>query len=399
MYKILDGIRVLDLSRYIAGPSCCRILGDLGADVIKVEKAGRGDEARHCAPFKNGDSLYFAAYNRNKRSVTVDFRSDKGKTVLRGLIEKCDVIVENFKAGTMEAMGFSFKEIQKINPRAILVSITGFGQTGPDAKRPAYDRIVSYRSHLYDVPAKDRFDPDKSRFADLGQGIAGVGPDLMSDTVAGINAALATMAAIYDREKTGKGQWVDFSMLTSSVGCWPIALAYYVATGSSDFYIVDAPNGEFKTKDGSWVVIIAGSQPMFMRVREIIDNPIIKDEKYIDVKNRIADMKLLQNIISDWVHERTFEEVDEIMVKNGVTCGKINGWDDVLHDRQLAHRGDLVPSVLEHCGPIPYAKFPAFFSNHKYETDLSVPDLGEHNNEVLADLLGMTPEEAEEYTK
>ena len=231
MYEILSDVRVLDISRYISGPSCCRILADMGAEVIKVEKAGHGDEGRHCGPFLNGSSLYFSAYNRNKKSVTVDFRSQKGKEVLRRLIEKSDVIVENFKAGTMAAMGFSYEEIAKINPRAILASITGFGQFGPDAKRPAYDQIVSLRAHLYANGEQE--------------GEFHIGPDLMSDTIMGINAATAIMVALYDRMKTGKGQWLDCCMLTSSVGSWPLAMADYAAYGEREKYLIDAPNLPF----------------------------------------------------------------------------------------------------------------------------------------------------------
>lgn len=384
MYNILNGVRVLDLSRYISGPSCCRILADMGAEVIKVEKAGHGDEGRHCGPFCNGSSLYFCAYNRNKKSITIDFRSEKGKAVLRRLIEKSDIIVENFKAGTMAAMGLGFDEIQKINPRAILVSITGFGQFGPDSKRPAYDQIISYRSHLYEKVAEGDFR---------------LGPELLSDTIMGMNAAMSAILALYDRVNTGKGQWVDCCMLTSSVGSWPIGLANYAANGDRGGYIIDAPNGKFQTKDGSWMILISGPQPMFMRLREIIDNPIIKDEQYINVENRIRDCELLCEIVRDWMKNKTSEEVDEIMAKNGITCGKIATWGDVLNDRQLKSRDDLIHLPVKNCGTVPYAKYPAKFSGHEYIEDTPVPELGADNVSVLGELLGMTPEEAEEYTK
>jgi len=384
MYEILNDIRVLDLSRYISGPSCCRILADMGAEVIKVEKAGHGDEGRHCGPFLNGSSLYFSAYNRNKKSVSVDFRSEKGKEILRRLIEKSDVIVENFKAGTMEAMGFSYQEIAKINPRAILASITGFGQFGPDSKRPAYDQIVSLRAHLYAKGERD--------------GEFHIGPDLMSDTIMGINAALAIMVALRDRDKTGKGQWLDCCMLTSSVGSWPLAMADYAAYGEREKYLIDAPNGIFKAKDG-YMQLTCGPQPMFMRVREVIEDPIIQDEKYIDVNNRIKDADLMVSRIAAWMEERTCEEIDEIMAEHGVTCGKICTWEDVLNDRQLAYREDLIQLPVKNCGTIPYAKFPAHFSGHEYITDTPVPELGADNITILTELLGMSMEEAKEYTR
>ena len=383
MINILNDVRVLDLSRYISGPSCCRILADMGAEVIKVEKAGHGDEGRHCGPFHNGSSLYFSAYNRNKKSITVDFRSDKGKELLRRLIAKSDVIVENFRAGTMAAMGLSFEEIQKINPRAILVSITGFGQFGPDSKRPAYDQIISYRAHLYASPKEGEFY---------------LGPDLMSDTIMGMNAATAAIAALYDRKTTGKGQWLDGCMLTSSAGSWPIALADYAMNGDRGPYLIDAPNAIYKTKDG-YVQMTSGPQPMYMRLRELIEDPIIQDEQYIDVKNRIRDHELLIERISAWTAERTCAEIDEVMAANGITCGKVCTWQDVIDDRQLAFRNDLIQLPVKNCGTVPYAKFPVQFSGHDYVEDTPAPELGENNVDVLTSLLGMTPEEAEEYTK
>ncbi|MBR5470914.1 MAG: CoA transferase [Oscillibacter sp.] len=381
MINILAGVRVLDLSRYISGPSCCRILADMGAEVIKVEKAGHGDEGRHCGPFSNGSSLYFSAYNRNKKSITIDFRSEKGQKVLRKLIEKCDIIVENFKAGTMAAMGLSFDEIQKINPRAILVSITGFGQFGPDSKRPAYDGIISYRAHLY---------------AKLEDGSYCEGPALMSDTIAGMNAAHAAVLALYDRSKTGKGQWLDCCMLTSSVGSWPIGLADYAMNGDKG-EVIDAPNGIYHAADGD-VIIISGPQPMFMRLREIIPDPVIQDEQYINVKNRIRDEGLLKERIAQWAKTKGWEELVQILSDATITAGKVCTWQDVLDDRQLAYREDLIQLPVKNCGTVPYAKFPVTFSAHEYITDTAAPELGADNVSVLTNLLGMTPEEAVEYT-
>ena len=383
MINILNGVRVLDLSRYISGPFCARMLADMGAEVIKVEKAGHGDEGRFCGPMCNGESLYFSAFNRNKKSITIDFRSEKGQSVLRKLIEKSDIIVENFKAGTMAAMGLGYEEIKKINPRAVLVSITGFGQTGPDSKRPAYDPIISCRAHL---------------FAQIGEGEFCAGPDLMSDTVAGIHGALAAMLALYDREKTGEGQWVDTCMLTSSLATQAIALSNYAMNDGQDNYTIDAPNGIYKTKDG-YFNITSGPQPMFTRLRQLIDDPVIRDEKYLDVKKRIQDEELLKQHITKWTEVRTNEEIDQILGENMITCGRVSTWGDLLKDRQLEHRDDLVYLPVKNCGKVPYPRFPAKFSAHPEREDKPAPDLGEDNCNVLASLLGMSPEEVEEFTK
>ena len=385
MYNILNGIRVLDLSRYISGPSCCRILADMGAEVIKVEKAGEGDVGRQCGPMKNGSSLYFAAYNRNKKSVTIDFRSEKGKEVLRRLIQVSDIVVENFKAGTMETMGFGYDAIAQINPRAILVSITGFGQFGPDAKRPAYDQIISYRAHLY---------------RKAGDGDFQLGPDLMSDSIMGMNAATAALLALYDRMQTGKGQWVDCCMLTSSVGSWPLAMADYAMNGErrQDLNLIDAPNGIFQGKDGGWVILYAGAQSMFLRVREIIEDPVLRDEQYLDGNARLRDCDILLERIGAWAKTKNCDEIDQMMAKVGVACGKICTWEDVLNDRQLAYREDIIQLPVKNCGTVPYAKFPASFSGREYIEDTAPPELGADNVEVLTTLLGMSAEEIAEYT-
>jgi len=385
MYDILKDIRVLDLGRYISAPSCCRILADMGAEVIKVEKPGRGDETRVSGPFsKEGVSLYFPGYNRNKKSVTVDFRSDRGKKLLRGLIENSDVIVENFRAGTMDAMGFGYEEIKKINPRAILVSITGFGQTGPDAMRPAYDQIASYRAGWYE---------------EVGEGKFSCGGGLVSDTMAGLYAVISIMMALWDRERTNCGQYIDLSMLTSTAGALPNNLANYAITGSTEEAMRDAPCEFFQAKDGKWMMLVCGPQPMFLRFREVVDDPIIRDERYLDVKNRIRDNDILCDRMRPWVQERTSEEVDRIFLEAGIPCVKMATLDDVLHDRQLQYRDDIMQLPVKGVGKVPYVKFPAKFSAYQYLEDVSAPELGADNIPVFTSLLGMTPEEAEEYSK
>lgn len=380
MIGILKDIRVLDLGRYISAPSCAQILADMGAEVIKVEKQGRGDEGRSCGPWKNGSSLYFSAYNRNKRSVEIDFRSEDGQKILRGLIEKSDVLIENFRTGTMANMGLSYEEIKKINPRMIMASITGFGQFGPECKRPAYDQVISYRTHLY---------------SKIGEGKFNIGPDLMSDTVAGINAALAIVLALYDREKTGEGQWIDLCMLSSSVYCQPIALADYAMNGEQEEeYFIDAPNGVFKTKDG-YVTLTAGPQPMFMRVREVVPSEIIKDEKYINVENRIKDNDLLRAEITKWTMSLTSKEVDQVFFEHGLTGGVINTWEGVLEDTHLRAREHFIDLPVKNAGTVPYSKFPAVFSGHEYKKDTPVPELGADNKSVFKEILGMSDEEIE----
>ena len=292
--------------------------------------------------------------------------------------------MENFKAGTMAKMGFSFEEIQKINPCAILVSITGFGQFGPDSKRPAYDGIISHRAHLY---------------SKIGEGNFQIGPILMSDTLMGMNAATAALAALHERATTGTGRWVDCCMLTSSVGASPLTMADYAMNGDSQGTVITSPDGTFQTKDNAWVNITAGPQPMFLRLRELVDDPIIKDEQYISEANRARDCALLCERLGAWIKDRTCDEVNELMDQYGITCTKVCTWDDVLNDRQLAYREDIIQLPVKNCGTVPYAKFPAKFYGMEYIEDTPVPEVGADNLPILSELLGMTPEEVEEYTK
>lgn len=376
MRQLLAGVRVLDLSRYISGPSCAQILGDLGAEVIKVEKKGEGDVSRSLGPWVNGASLYFPSYNRNKKSIEIDFRSDEGKELIKKLIAKSDVVVENFKAGTIAKMGISYDVMKEINPRIILASITGFGQTGPESARPAYDQIVCYRTHMYE---------------DLGDGKFSRGPDLVSDTLAGVYTALSIGFALYEREKTGKGQWIDFCMLSASAGCQPFVLANYALTGNSQ-YRCDAPNGIFKSKDG-YVNMTAGPQPAFMKIRKIIPRPVLQDEKYLDVRKRCEDNDILMHEVNEWTKQYTSKELDEIFMKNDLTGGIVCTWEDVLNDEQLHARGHFTKLPVKGIGDVPFGTFPAAFSEHEYVQDQPAPELGANTREIFRDVLGMTDEE------
>ena len=380
MIDILKGVRVLDLGRYISAPTCCRILADMGAEVIKVERVRGGDDARSLPPFQEGDSLYFASFNRNKKSITVDFRSEKGKELLRRLIEKSDVVVENFRVGTMEAMGFGYEEVGKINPRAIMLSISGYGQDGPDALRPAFDGIISSRAHLYEE--KD--------------GGFCRGPELMSDTLSGIHSALAVVLALYDREKTGKGQWIDAPMLTSSASMQPILLANAAVNPGQNEYSVDSPNGTFRTKDG-WYTIHCGPQAMFLLLAKLVNDPVLLDEKYLDVNVRVREDAVLKERLGLWFMERTNEEITALFMEHAIPGGPVSTLTDVLNDRQLRHRGDIADIPMKNGGTVPFVKFPAKFSGHEEQQDSGAPALGEDNLSVLTDVLGMTEEEANTY--
>jgi crotonobetainyl-CoA:carnitine CoA-transferase CaiB-like acyl-CoA transferase len=245
MKKILEGIRVLDMGRIISAPYCTMLMADMGAEVIKVEKEGAGDDMRTMAPFD------FPAMNRNKKSVTIQFRSEEGKELLRGLIGKSDVIVENFRPGTMEKMGFGYEEVKKINPGIIMASISGFGQTGPYRERAAFDSIIQAMSGIMSVTGTKKSGP------------ARIGAPML-DHISGLFTLSGILLALYDREKTGEGQYIDVSMLDGAVPMLfthiPNYSALGIIAGTEDTNAPTAvPSGTYAAKDG--LIYINGGTP------------------------------------------------------------------------------------------------------------------------------------------
>ena len=384
MHNILNGYRVLDFSRYMSGPYCGQILADMGAEVIKVEKINGGDETRNLGPWYNGESLYYPAFNRNKKSVALDFRSEEGKAVLKKLANKADVILENFRPGTLKKMGIDYETMRETNPGLIVASITGFGQEGPYSGRAAFDAIVTHMSGISWVHPK------------LDEPVKGKGS--ISDLTCSVYTALSIVLAILEREKTGKGQHLDAAMLSSSVAFGTCDLANYAMTGDrGEIYIPDsAPQGPCRAKDG-WLSIHIGTGPMWERVKTVISDPRLHEEKYNDVQKRVEDREYLMGVVEEWAADKTCEEVDEIFVKAGIPVGIMGTWDRIYKDEQLRFRGDIVDVDVPGIGAVPYSAFPVKFSGNEDTGENWSAKLGEHNTEILTELLGMTAEEAEKY--
>ena len=373
MNQLLEGIRVLDLSRYIAGPYCGLLLADMGAEVIKVEKEGLGDETRQLGPWKNGVSMYYPAYNRNKKSVSINFRSEEGQQALRDLIKDADVLLENFRPGTLEKMGLSFEEMQKINPRIIRTSVSGFGQTGPYAERAAFDVVVSAMGGLWQCF------PDKPPLrSDTGHAI--------TDTVASMYGAIGTLAAIIYRERTGIGQHVDVSMYSSLSQMLTCLFANISANGPEsvlDTSIPDcAPQGMIKAKDG-YLNIHAGTDPMFKRLKMICDDPIIHDPQYEEVPNRVRDRDLLLKTVEKWASTRTCKEVEKAMVDVGIPVGIISTPNIIFNNEHLRAQDFFVDVEVPGIGNVTYAGCPIRFSATPVTEYHRAHELGEDNDVYL----------------
>ena len=305
----LEGIRVLDLGRVVAAPICGQILGDLGADVIKVERVKGGDDVRGVAPFtKDGINLYYPTFNRNKRSITIDFRNPKGIEVLRRLIANADVLVENFRPGTMENMGLGYEEVRKINPRMIMASISGFGETGPYRDRAAFDWIVQAMSGFMSLSGDEATGPVRT-----GQPI--------TDHMTGIYAAVGILAALHNRSVTGLGQHIDMALFDTLITTLGSTIPDYGCNG-----VVQKPWGNrdmvtpvnlYKTQQGE-IYIHAGSDPLYQRLVNLLQNPVLSEERFRTIPGRNAEPDLIDGIITQWLSDKTAKEAEAILLEAGI---------------------------------------------------------------------------------
>ena len=383
----LAGIRVLDLGRHISCPTCGMTLGDLGAEVIKVEKAGWGDDTRHSGEFVDGVNLYYPTENRNKKSVTINFRSDEGKKLLRELIEKSDVLLENFRPGTMEKMGFGWKEIHEINPRMIMASINGYGQGSPYYLRPGFDSIMAASSGIMDINRSE-------------SGPRITGGIWFIDIMAGMWTTIGILAALRSREVTGRGQYLDTAMYDSCLFSLNTFIPFFdqsgIITRNSTKNAYDCPAGLFKSKDGL-VICLAGQDGLFERLLTVMEDPFLHDPKFKDHDTRLKEeyYDLINAAVEREIQKKTGDEWDEIFDRIGVPGGKIKDLGDVMKSPATYVRNTTVKLEVPGLGPVTFPGTPLNFSDEKLEFT-PAPELGEHNEEIYMGLLGRTREELEQ---
>lgn len=380
MAGVLEGIRVIDLTRYIAGPYCGTLLADMGAEVIKIEKPGTGEATRTVGPWKNGVSLFFPAYNRNKKSVTADLRTPKGLEVAKRLIAKTDVVIENFRVGVMDRMGLGYEEIRKINPGIIMVSVTGFGQQGPMKDRTAFDGIISSVSGVTRI---EKGHVERSK-----------GP--LHDYMAAMYAAYGTVLALYDRMKTGKGQFLDVSMMAGSSMIRTTAIADASVNGDEAAINGDdsSPYGYLKAADG-YINFHAGTDTLYRRLLRLIpDNKILAEEKYLDnIESRVADMDILMGEIQKWADGKTCEELEKGFIKADIPCGICATPGRLLRDPHLNENGYIITQEVQGVGNVSYMGFPFKLSAHPEPEYRPAPEVGEHTEEIYRNVLHMPEEE------
>jgi len=375
----LDGIRVLDLTRALAGPYCTLMLGDHGADIIKVEMPGTGDETRQWAPPSiKGVSAYYLSINRNKRSVTLDLKNADGKRVLERLIEQSDVVVENFSPGTLARLGFPDERVRAINPRTILCHVSGFGQDGPGRAWPAYDLIVQGMGGIMSLTGEPGSDPV----------MVGVP---QADIVAGMFAAFAIAAALHARDRTGEGQVIDATMIGGQVALLSRQAARFFADGTvprpeGNVHASIVPYQTFRASDGHVNVGVANNA-LFERFCRALDlEELLEDERFTDNPKRVAHRREIVPIIERRVKTLTKAEVVRRLREANVPVGPINTLDDVFADPVVRHLGLIAEVDHPTAGRVRAPGIPVRLSGTPPSVRRHPPELGEHTDEILQEL-------------
>jgi formyl-CoA transferase len=386
MITALAGICVIDLTRALAGPYCTMMLGDLGADVIKIERPGRGDDSRAWGPpFAGGESAYFLCTNRNKRSVALDLTSDFGRAAIRRLAELADVVVENYKTGSLERLGLGYDDLARINPRLIWASITGYGPDGPDAGRPGYDFMLQAEGGLMSLNGPPEGEPYR------------VGVPIV-DITAGMFAAYAVLAALRARELTGQGQRIDISLLETqlawlaNVGSnWLVGGEVPQRRGNAHPNI--APYAAFRASD-RYLALAAANQDQWATLCRAIERPALQDDpRFRTNADRLAHLDELTVELNCVFAGRTSAEWVALLTEAGLPCAPINTVPEAFAMPQAAAREMVLEVPHATAGTIRLAGFPYKFGSTPASVYRPPPTLGQHNEEILVDLLGFGPDE------
>lgn len=384
MKAVLEGVRVLDLSRYVAGPHCGMMLGDFGADVVKVERPGRGDDLRGVNAGTGDDSIYSLIYNRNKRSVALDYRAPGAADLLLRLAGKADVLVENFRPGTLEKMGIGPDRLQAVNPRLVIARISGFGQDGPWAGRPAFDAIAQAEGGIMAMTGERGSAPV----------MAGV---VAMDYATGLHAVIGILLALKARETTGKGQVVEATLMDSALSFLMTAIPDYLRdgvvrgpNGNRDRY--SAPTNTFQAKDGRWVYVMAVSDPHFANLARAMGRPdLLDDPRYGQKTPRFENEAGIEAIIADWVGSLESGKVMEALLAHGVPSGMVAEAPDIIANPQVQHRRKIVEVEHAKHGRVPMQGNPVTLTDQPARIRRGVPTVGQQTDEVLAEWLGLDP--------
>ena len=384
----LSGIRVLDLSRILAGPYCTMILGDLGAEIVKVERPGTGDDTRTWGPpFAGGESAYYLCCNRNKRSIAIDLKSPRGVELVKEFAKVSDVVVENFTPGLMKQFGLDYEALREINPRLVYCSISAYGQDGPYRDRPGYDMVLSAVGGLMWITGEKDGNPCKV-------GVA------ITDVVTGVYASGAITASLLWRERSGKGQYIDCSLLDVQASVLAnIASNYLVAGkeatrwGTAHESIV--PYQVFHAKDRPIAIGVA-NQKLWVKFCKVIGKEEwIDDPRFASNPKRVENRELIISLVAEVMAQKTCDDWMELLVNASIPCGPVNDMEHLFADPQLLHRDMVVEVPHPSIGTLRLGGIPIKYSQTPGTVRLPPPLLGEHTDEILTEVLGYSPEKIE----
>ena len=374
----LDGIRVIDLTRVVAGPFCTMMLGDMGAEVLKIEEPEHGDDTRGWAPFIDGSGSFYLALNRSKKSVALNLKTPEGAATLRRLLSSADVLVENFRPGSLAQLGFSFADVAALNPRLVYCSITGYGQTGPQAQLPGYDAVIQGEAGLMDITGSPAGEP-------MRVGVA------ITDYLAGLYAMQGILAALYERQTSELGQHVDIALFDATLSMMRLPMSVLLATGvtptrGGNDHLNLAPYEPFQAKDGLIIVAVANPR-LWHRFCEAIERPDLReDRRFATNTERVSNREQLKQEIEGVFGRFTVDELIGRLERHNVPCGRVRNVREALAHPQVAARNTLVSqtdargSLVQTLGPV------AKLSRTPAVPSLPPPSLGEHTAEILARL-------------
>ncbi len=389
--KALDGIKVLDLTRVLAGPYCAMMLADFGANVIKIEPPVVGDDSRAFGPFVGKESAYFMSLNRNKRSIALNFKRAEEIELFREMVKQADVVLENYRPGTMEKFGLGYEELKKINPKIVYAACSGFGHSGPYMLKPAYDIIVQAMGGIMSITGPEGGEPTR-----VGASIG--------DIIAGMFTAYGVMLALFHRERTGEGQKVDVGMLDCQLAVLENAISRYTTSGNvpeplGNRHPSITPFAAFTAKDGH-IIVGAGNDRLWEKLCTILGHPeLIKDERFADNGKRTVNVKALSEILNGIFSEKTIAEWLQLLEKAELPCAPINTIDKIVNDAHIAAREMMIE--LEHpvAGHLKMAGVPVKMSATPGAVETPSPLLGQHTAEILKELFGWDAQKTEQFFK
>ncbi|MGD8624061.1 MAG: CoA transferase [Anaerolineae bacterium] len=389
----LENLRIVDLTRALAGPYCTMMLGDLGADVIKIERPGRGDESRGWGPpFVGepygpypGESAYFIAANRNKRSLTVNLKNPKGQEIVRGLVARADAFVENFRTGVLDGMGLGYDDLRAINPRLVYCSVSGYGRTGPYAERPGYDFVVQAEGGMMGITGPKEGPPYR------------VGIPIV-DITAGMFAATAILAALRARDVTGEGQWIDLSLFDTQAALLTNVASNHLVGDQEHRRLGNAhpsitPYEAFRARD-RWFALAAANERQWAILCQVIDRPDLKDDpRFADNGRRVKNRAALRQILDEAFLARDAGEWLDALRQAGLPCGPINTIPEVFDHPQAEARELVLEAHHPTAGTLRFPGFPYKLSATPAAVRRPPPRLGQHTAEILQEVLGHSAEE------